>query len=407
MKDYRQFSKLEERFRREISSFGTNSTTAFTVLISLIVSTIYTIVRYSSEILHGGDIYLTGDWLINYQGGYAQRGLNGQLLLFTSDHLGIDLLWVTYIEQCSLFFVFSYSVISIFRLVRGKFLWLMALNPAFMMFYFLDTGGAFRKELIGFACVSLLFFCRARAKVSKFVILVAPMLYFLMSFSWDLGTLFLPIIMYSYYRMREEKLISQNTFFLSVLAYLVTSASSVVGVLYFITHRSPATSSGICRSLVERGLSDQICLGTIQAISNVGLDFFSTAGSLMLNGDYPWYFPVLIIALVPIYWSGWIRNNVGLTILIFLSVLPLWIIEIDYGRNVHILVTFLTLSWAIDMNSIDTQKRRPTKQNSIIRYDLFFLLFSVLYTVSWRVPHAGGLPHAFFLGVIGRVLSWL
>lgn len=399
-------SKYNEVLKRGVSSFGVNSITVFIILSSLTISAMYTIVRYSTEIINGGHPNLTGDWLINYEGGYAHRGLNGQLLLVVSDYFGLNLLWLTYIEQSLLYFIFAYSVIRIFSNIKGKFLWLMALNPAFMLFDFLDTGGVFRKELIGLVCVSLLFKYRTRAKVSNFGILIVPLLYTLMSFSWDLGSIFLPIILYSYYRLKQQEIISQLAYKVSAAYFLAVTGGSFAGILYFISHRNQSISIGICDSLTERGIESNICGSVINSITMLELDLFSRAKNLLSGSDYPWYLPVLILAVIPICWSGWIKVNVNLTILIFFSVLPLWITEIDYGRNIHILITLLTLSWAIDGKVRDVKRLDLHKLPSTFRNQLCFLIFSILYTLSWRVPHAGGLPRAAFLGVFGRILSW-
>jgi hypothetical protein len=68
-----------------------------------------------SVALHGGSAYQTGDWLINYGGGFVKRGLFGQFLLTVSPSSTFGLVLLICIQAMlylSIFSFFAYVLLS-------------------------------------------------------------------------------------------------------------------------------------------------------------------------------------------------------------------------------------------------------------------------------------------------------
>ena len=101
--------------KNHIRDFGSDRFSKNLISLIMVANLFYTVVRYSREITAGGNPYLTGDWLINYEGGYNGRGLFGQVILWISDTSNINLLWTMYAAQILLYFIYFPIVISIFR----------------------------------------------------------------------------------------------------------------------------------------------------------------------------------------------------------------------------------------------------------------------------------------------------
>ena len=101
-----------------------------------------------------GDPWQTGDWLINYGGGFVRRGLVGELL----HGLAVDgwqLLWLVALVQVGLVLVLFTSSGILFWRTSASPAWLMlTVSPAFLMFPVLYPFGGLRKELFILATTS-------------------------------------------------------------------------------------------------------------------------------------------------------------------------------------------------------------------------------------------------------------
>lgn len=391
------------RLNHQLDQFGLNKFSSNTASLVLFISLLYTTVRYSSEIVAGGHPYLTGDWLINYAGGYSGRGLNGQLLLQFSNLTGLDLLWVAYFEQIGIYSIYVLIVIRLLRKVHDKFLWMISLSPLFIMFDFLDTGGAFRKEIIGFASLALFVRMLMIKKFTWISFLPVVFLYLLSAFSWEASIIFLLPMLYFTHKMKLSGLLEKSQFIGISLLYSIISFSSLMASFIFQLASSKDQSRAVCDSIVAKGISPKICDGTIFSVTGLKIDIPETLHFLLVENDYSYYFPILIFALLPFIWNGWIKQHPILNTYFFISVLPIFLIGLDWGRWIHILGTIITLAWIAEKS-----------QNSEARHEhrgragaLIFPMLTVLFIALWRIPHAGGLPGAFLFGAAARLLSWI
>ena len=387
----------------QLDQFGLNKFSLNSVSLVLFISFLYNTVRYSSEIFAGGHPYLTGDWLINYAGGYSGRGLNGQLLLLFSDLTGLNLLWVAYFEQIGIYSIYILTVISLLQKVHDKFLWMISLSPLFIMFDFLDTGGAFRKEIIAFTSLTLFVRMLVNKKFTWNSFLPVVFLYFLSAFSWEASVIFLLPMLYFTYQMKLHGLLGKSQFIGISFLYSTLSFLSLVGSLIFQLTSSSNQSRAICESIVARGISPKICNGTIYSITSVKIDIPETLHVLLFENNFGYYLPIMVFALLPFIWNCWIKRHIVLFTFFFLSVLPIFLIGLDWGRWIHILGTIITLAWIVEKR----QDGEMLYESHVRSKSLIFVILTLLFIAMWRIPHAGGLPGAFLFGAAARVLSWL
>ena len=373
------------------------------VTLVLLASLFYTNVRYISEILAGGNPYLTGDWLINYSGGYSGRGLNGQLILLIGDLSGISLLWLTYFEQVGLYTVYVLLVIKLVRGIHNRYLWMIALSPVFIMFDFLDTGGAFRKEIIGFTWLALLIRMNQQERFSFKRFAPIAFLYILSAFSWEASVIFLLPSIYVTFQMKSKGILSKAKLQGISLFYFSVSLLSLIANFKYQLNTGKEAARAVCDSLVMRGLDEGICAGTIYSITSVSIDIPSTLEYLVIENKFFFYIPILILSLFPFIWSRWLAGNFPLVLFLFFSVFPIFLVGLDWGRWIHIFGTLVTLIWMMQ-----NYPRNLIEEGTKSRWQLGrFIAMSLLFTSMWRIPIAGGLPDAFFLGVLARVISWL
>jgi hypothetical protein len=393
--------------KNHIKNFGSDRMSKNLISSILVANLFYTVVRYSREITAGGNPYLTGDWLINYEGGYNGRGLFGQIILWLSDASNINLLWTVYTSQILLYFIYFPIVISILRRIENPYVWMIGLSPSFVMFDFLDTGGAFRKELLGFVSLILVIHLITRGILRKSSLIISIFVFIVFLFSWDAAFCFVPFYIYIFSILRSREIISRKFFSIFVGTFLTLGVTSIFRAAYFQFHRPPSISDGICESLTSRGISSKICGGTIRSITELKTDPINMVTTLILDYHFELYFVLLLFGLLPFLLNGWLKNHKGITLMLFASILPLLVTGADYGRWIHIFGTFVTLAWLIDdekflISAVHVNSRTIMKTGT-----LHFLMFSFIFTTAWRIPHVWGSPQDSFLGLAGRIISWI
>ncbi len=93
------------------------------------------------------DNYVIGDWLINYQGGFVRRGLDGAIAIFIGRETHIPLNWVVLILQSSVFLFFLICVYRLTLNIRWNYLMgAILLSPAGIGFTSVDFSGGLRQR---------------------------------------------------------------------------------------------------------------------------------------------------------------------------------------------------------------------------------------------------------------------
>lgn len=374
---------------------------------ALITALLYSLLRQLLEVRQGGNAYKTGDWLINYEGGYNGRGLFGQTILFLSDAFGISILWTSFFVQVGLYLIYILFSLDVIRRVASPYLWVFALSPLYIIFDFLDTDGAFRKELLGFASLILVVHSLVSEKALKSKFVFSLVFFVILIFSWETGVCFLPIFLYFFRELHFKELISKTTFLILTISYSSLSLISALGVYYFAHYRTLTISDKICESLISRELNSTICEGTIASITEHSINIEQILHHLWVDSNYAYYVPILLFSLLPFIVSGWLRNHKAITFILFCSTIPLYLLGEDYGRWIHIFGVFLTLAWL----STPTHLRSFNGTRVSIRGGQFSKLgvcLFFLFVVMWRVPHSGEVTlYRVTFGILARILSWV
>ena len=373
----------------------------------LITSLMYSLFRQLMEVRQGGNAYKTGDWLINYEGGYNGRGLFGQVILFISDAFGVSILWTSFFVQVGLYLIYILFSLDIIRRVASPYLWVFALSPLFIIFDFLDTDGAFRKELLGFASLILVVHSLVSEKAFKSKFVFSVTLFVIFIFSWETGVCFLPMFLYFFRELHSQKLVSKTTILILTISYSCLSLISVLGVYYFAHYRTLTISDEICESLISRDLNSTICEGTIASITEHSINVEQILHHLWVDSNYGYYVPILLFSLLPFIVSGWLRNHKAITFILFCSTIPLYLFGEDYGRWIHIFGVFLTLAWLSSHSHLRSLKETSAVAKETEFSKLGFYLF-LLFVVIWRVPHSGEVTfYRVTFGFLARLLSWV
>lgn len=163
--------------------------------------------RYALEISNGGNAWKTGDWLINYSGGPIRRGLTGTILLTAAD-FGLNLLWLTYFFQLSIYTAIFVVVLKLYKQTKRGLFWLLILySPAFLLFSSYDIQGGFRKEILVFAIFAYFCLIYAKKTITQTKLLFVSLIYVLAGLSHELTVFTLPFFLYLLYISAEERLV--------------------------------------------------------------------------------------------------------------------------------------------------------------------------------------------------------
>ena len=145
--------------------------------------------------------------------------------------------------------------------------------------------------------------------------------------------------------------------------------------IYFLFPTSAETVSSLC-SETYLNIKDLDCTKAYYLGQN-GFDSISSSISRIFeDSDYILVFGVyFIFGILPFYFEGWIKQNYKLFLLILLSILPLFLIAIDWGRWLHVLIFSVTAVYFV------TNTKTSGKN-----LNLSNLILLLLYSTLWRVP---------------------
>ena len=93
---------------------------------------------FSHRLFERQNGYILGDWLINYSGGFTRRGFFGETVIFLSNFLSVNLIYLTYFFFCILYVYFVFLLFKIISKTNFSFLKLIIVfSPATFFICFL------------------------------------------------------------------------------------------------------------------------------------------------------------------------------------------------------------------------------------------------------------------------------
>jgi hypothetical protein len=357
----------------------------------LAISLYSAVTAYAATISGGGNDHQTADWLISYPDTFVRRGLFGELL-FTIAPPGQSTLWVLFAIQVALYVpLVAYFVDYLFR---ANFSWsaiALACSPAALPFIGWDTLGGFRKETLGFLALVLLALARRRVSTWLRALLLTSSLaiWTIGVFSWEALAFLLPGI--AFLLLSDRELPLRRT---------LTAAYALIGLAAFgssvLYHGDADTPSLLCDAVVSQGLGANLCTG---AIAWIGRDL--DASFQMIDkylAVHSGYLAMLALGVLPIALSGWLRRYWAWGLAALVGIAPLFVLGIDYGRWVHILVIELAICMiASNLALIESKLWNP--------------LSALLFVSLWGIPHAAptlpdvaGWP---FKGLLATLINWM
>ena len=254
--------------------------------------------------------YILGDWLINYHGGFTRRGLFGDIIIYLSNIIKLDLINLFFISVIILYLIFIILFINI--LLKAKinfFVLLLIFSPATILFNFFDPLATGRKEFLFF----LFFIIYFLFKDKKLFFYISPILSFFIVLSHELFVLLLPLFFIS--KFINSKTLKLKDYKLESLI----SFSSLVALFLILLYSDPNVVD-TCKPIMEYGYGWQICLAINDLTLSHNLSFIRSPIYII------YYSFFLVLVILPILMS--LLKNFRYSykksfILIFLSFLPI------------------------------------------------------------------------------------
>lgn len=344
----------------------------------------------------GGGEFQHADWLLNYSSGIVRRGISGEFFLALSQITSINPLFLVTIVQA----VLTVTLIAVLLLKAFSFRMsdltvILLLSPALVLFWVNDTGGAFRKELLGLAVFIPLLFERTSG---PFGVAVMVLLFAVAVFFHEGNLVFAPALTFALFIRYGVN----PTMITATVVLWVISAAAVVFSLMF---KMVPDSAAMCQRILDAGLTDRLCDGIFTwMVEGAVIDPVSAVVVMNPDINLPLVLLLIVILLLPCLWiASYVLQSWAEWLCLAISfgtMFLLYPIATDWSRWLSMQVfamTFLILMLAERRGGLDKPVPKPLYALTLI----FFL--SVGIDQIAPMPLNGFVFN--FFDAIGAVLS--
>lgn len=303
------------------------------------------------DIESGGNDYKQADWLINDVYQTVRRGLFGSFVLKLSDAVQVSPLLVIALIQASLVVSLYFMLRHLLVRIPGYHSLLLVLSPAFfVVFWPANAQGSLRKELIGFVAIAFAIIA-LRSNKTLWLALSGALLVIGM-FANELNALFIPtfLVLVYFHDASDAGAAIRRLPILPAGKHLICLSTVIfagVSVWYAFKHWEVADPGLICKPLLERGLSPELCDG---AIMWLGKGYEDRANEFFAEYFKPGYIvghcALYVLSLLPLFYLlAKTRNPMSLAVLCAISIAPvlaLYPMVVDWGRLMDIQAFIIT-----------------------------------------------------------------
>lgn len=348
--------------------------------------------------LVSGDFALrSGDWLINYGGGFVRRGLFGQLLLMTGLK-GNMLLGLILALQVACYCTILAYVVGFLR--KSEFKWWaisLALGPGAFIFMGTYTDGGLRKEMLVFVALCLLGWSRRAKGVRSagWLAGAAVLLYAVAVLTWEPSAFAAPILLLAIRNSTESPLDTARRTWVAIALAVIAVVGCMLSLMF---QGNVSTLASIKDAIANAGIDPGLVARSGAGWIGVSLGgFWSAVGGYFPN--YMNYLPLFILSVLPLALTPWFRRNRWWVLGCLAATLPLYLIAVDYGRYMNLAIFGLCIvAMSADSHELESGYWNP--------------LSAMLYVTVWGIPHfvspdVAQWPWVGVLASIGRNVAWV
>lgn len=373
--------------------------------------------------------WTTGEWLINYGGGFQRRGALGTLTLALSDFTTLSPTFVTFGLQ-SLIAGVGLVMLFIFltKTDAPLILCILIMGPLGFFYFLSDLAVVGRKEILLYVLMLLWLKYLAASSVKRieawkeFALFISFSVLLIFAILSHEGFLFfIPIFVWVTLAHEKAGLGGTANQRLQKISPFVISV--LVSVPPILLSSSNAVGTGMCQALIDRGVGELICSGAINFAASVAAEnlFFSTIWANL----WPWlaaYVPValILIFLTHMYSSRhltqpeipWLGGNTSSWLVgLFFITSPIFIVSVDWGRYLSMFFTLVSLAmlslylkrrnaaWG-DVALKETKGKLNEDTKGSVR--TLGVTFVTVYVLFFGVSHYGGAYQPIVFGFISQ-----
>ena len=350
---------------------------------------------FSSRITLRENAWITGDWLINYDGGLLRRGLSGEIILLLSNLKFINIYYLIIFIQSSLFFIFLFFLWKLISKKEVSLIFLFLIfSPVTIAFSFYDPLVVGRKEVIFLASYTLYilyFLNNTNHSIYKNLgFLLTGVIFVLIHEIFLFFSSFYLFAKFYFLKNNNQPLNFKN---LSYECNLIIGSLISFIILVYFSSNNPDLKTLVCNELLEQGFSKEICLGAIQEIVfSKYINYYKSFELLSYIKNYN-YLNVYILSILLFFTPYAIflykqRNKkkdikILLLFLIFqlLFLGTIFFVVNDWGRYLNIyFIHILIFSSHFFLKS-------KSNENSTNFYSIITYLILAIYSLGWHMPH--------------------
>ena len=303
---------------------------------------------YANLNLNGGHSFMTADWLISYKFGYISRGLFGTFLIPIFNNATVMLNFLS-IFLILVYLLIFYFVSEIFKSRQQTIVtYVLILSPATFLFNIYDSQGSFRKEILGILAI---FFIAYSISRSNYYIYISSFIYTMGIFSHSVNLFFLTtILLIIYLHLKPKKL---TPYF----AFLIPTILNFILYFSFSNSEQELTmkKNMMCLDLERFDLENLCGYGSFDFISwDLNAAYLITQNYIInenRQGSFT-YILLFLLAIIPLFFDKNIFHNIWYYSIIAISFVPLFLIGLDWGRWIYIMVICFLIIYMLSEKKI-------------------------------------------------------
>ncbi len=360
--------------------YSTSLISKFFGVTFIILCTVSPLIVYIRAVnLYGVAPWQTGDWLIDYSGGFIRRGLAGELTLFLSSQTGVNRTFFVLALQTIAQLTFAWGVVRLYLAQpRTKFDLLLIASPMSLVFLINDYQAAMKKEILIYLLILLIISSTYTSEKKLWRVLVyASILYVLFGLTHEIVILGSPLILYSIFLKLADHGLSKKFWTTVMPTWSLLSISMLVALL---TPTADSSVEAICESARLTTLDENACQGAIEFLYLDSSETFNlVAQTYWVNGSV-WgsLLATVLLSSIPLIFF---KPRKGFFIAICFTViamLPAFVLALDWGRWLAVIVT----GASILILGYSSQRLHFGKGK---KYNLLSALMICAYSGSWSM----------------------
>lgn len=332
------------------------------------IGSVATVVWWHARFASTGWYWTTADWLINFEGGLIRRGLMGEVLLnLFADEFNVAYL-VFLLQVLLLLTVYVSAAYLFFGSSRSSSWFMLAMSPAFLLFFPLSPEGSLRKEVFAVAAAALLAVA-IRRRSGTVLVWIATAVFVVGALAHESVALAVPALLYLIHLSEQRSIIGKRTAIAASTALALSAAISIV--MAIAQPGTPAQASKVCERVLAATGNPVICQGSIEALG-LGLRNSVATVSALLPGNVG-YLALIVLSLVPFALLGANREFWRLVLVVYAFLMPLFFVAWDYGRWIFLATAILSFIAFVRLNDHRNEIHVPA-------------FFAYAYVFLWFLP---------------------